>query len=96
MGIILFAIYGIVTQMTIHQGNTVRKTTTSLSSLVAIAIFIPSGLVRWVPSLVMMAGAMLGGYIAVHVAKRLPAEIVRLAILAWQICQTALAFDRYL
>lgn len=96
MGIILFAIYGIVTQMTIHQGNTVRNTTTSLSSLVAIAIFIPSGLVRWVPSLVMMSGAMLGGYIAVHVAKRLPAEIVRLAILAWAICLTALAFDRYL
>lgn len=96
MGIILFALYGIFTQMTIHQGNAVRNVTTCLASLVAIAIFIPSGLIRWAPALVMMAGAILGGYVAVHIAKRLPARLVRLAILGWAICLTAVAFDRYL
>ena len=95
MGIILFAIYGIFSQMTLHQGNAVRNITTSLSSLVAIAIFIHSGLIRWVPSLIMMAGAVAGGVIAVRIAKRLPAAWVRLAILIWASGLTGLAFYRY-
>ena len=96
MGIILFAIYGVFSTMTIHQGNSIRNITTSLSSLVAIAIFIGSGLIRWVPSLIMMSGAIAGGYIAVRAAKRLPATWVRVAILTWAICLTALAFERYM
>ena len=96
MGIILFAIYGIFSQMTLHQGNAVRNITTSLSSLVAIAIFIHSGLIRWVPSLIMMSGAVVGGFIAVHIAKSLPAAWVRMAILAWAIALTGLAFYRCL
>jgi uncharacterized membrane protein YfcA len=96
MGIILFAIYGIFSQMTLHQGNAVRNITTSLSSLVAIAIFIHSGLIRWVPSLIMMSGAVVGGFIAVHIAKRLPAAWVRMAILAWAVALTGLAFYRCL
>ena len=96
MGIILFAIYGIFSQMSLHQGNAVRNITTSLSSLVAIAIFIHSGLIRWVPSLIMMSGAVVGGFIAVHIAKSLPAAWVRMAILAWAIALTGLAFYRCL
>jgi uncharacterized membrane protein YfcA len=96
MGIILFALYGVFSDMTIHQGNAVRNITTSLSSLVAIAIFIGSGIIRWLPSLVMMSGAVAGGYIAVKIARRLPARYVRTAILTWAVCLTALAFHRYL
>ncbi len=95
MGIILFAIYGIFSQMTLHQGNAVRNITTSLSSLVAIGIFIHSGLIRWLPSLIMMSGAVAGGFVAVHIAKRLPAAWVRSAILIWAAALTGLAFYRY-
>lgn len=95
MGIILFAVYGVFSDMTIHQGNALRNITTALSSLVAIVIFISSGLIHWLPSLVMMAGAILGGMVAVHLAKRLPARLVRAVILAWAICLTALAFYKY-
>lgn len=95
MGIILFAIYGVFSTMTLHQGNALRNVTTCVSSVVAIAIFIGSGIIRWVPSLVMMAGAIVGGYVALRVARRLPAPYVRVAILSWAICLTALAFYRY-
>lgn len=95
MGIILFAIYGVFSTMTIHQGNAVRNSATAVSSVVAIAIFIGSGIIRWVPSLVMMSGAIAGGYVALRVARRLPALWVRRCILAWAICLTALAFHRY-
>jgi uncharacterized membrane protein YfcA len=96
MGIILFAIYGIFSQMTLHQGNAVRNITTSLASLVAIVIFIHSGLIRWLPALIMMSGAVAGGFVAVHIAKRLPSAWVRMAILTWAAGLTGLAFYRYL
>lgn len=96
MGIILFAIYGVFSTMSIHQGDAIRNITTSLSSLVAIAIFIGSGIIRWMPPLIMMSGAIVGGYIALHIARRLPAAYVRVAMLSWAICLTALAFHRYL
>lgn len=95
MGIILFAIYGIFSQMTLHQGNAVRNITTSLSSLVAIGIFIYAGLIRWLPALIMMSGAVAGGFVAIKIAKRLPSAWVRLAILIWAFGLTGLAFYRY-
>ena len=81
--------------MTLHQGNAVRNITTSLSSLVAIAIFIHSGLIRWLPALIMMSGAVAGGFLAVHIAKHLPAAWVRIATLTWAAGLTGLAFYHY-
>lgn len=95
MGIILFAIYGVFWTMTIHEGNAIRNITTSVSSLVAIGLFIVSGIIRWLPSLIMMSGAITGGYVAVRVAKKLPARLVRNTILGWAVVLTALAFYRY-
>ncbi len=95
MGIILFAIYGIFTTMTIHEGNAARNITTSLSSLVAIALFIWNGIIDWAPSLVMMAGAVCGGYVAVKIARRIPAQAVRKGILLWAAVLTGVAFWRY-
>lgn len=95
MGIILFAIYGVFWTMTIHEGNAIRNITTSVSSLVAIILFIVSGIIRWLPSLIMMSGAITGGYVAVRVAKKLPAHLVRNTILCWAVVLTAVAFYRY-
>ncbi|NBZ87898.1 sulfite exporter TauE/SafE family protein [Stagnihabitans tardus] len=96
MGIILFAIYGVFTTMTIHEGNAVRNITTSVSSLVAIGLFIRGGLIDWGPALIMMAGAVCGGYVAVKVARSIPAVVVRRSILVWAVVLTAVAFWRYL
>jgi uncharacterized membrane protein YfcA len=95
MGIVMFAIYAIFSQMSVHQANALRNITTTLMTLISIAIFARAGVIRWLPSLVMMAGAVTGGYVAVHVARRLPPQLVRNAILVWAVCLTALAFYRY-
>lgn len=95
MGIIMFAIYSIFSHMTIHQANAIRNVTITLMTLISIAIFARAGVIRWLPSLVMMSGAILGGYITARIAKRMPAGIVRNGILLWAVCLTALAFWRY-
>lgn len=95
MGIVMFAIYSIFSQMTIHQANAIRNVTITLMTLISIAIFAQAGVIRWAPSLVMMAGAMIGGYLTAKVAMRIPHHMVRRGILVWAVCLTALAFWRY-
>ena len=95
MGIVLFAIYSIFSQMTIHQANAIRNVTITLMTLISIVIFAQAGVIRWLPSLIMMAGAMIGGYVTARVAMRIPHHYVRRGILVWAVCLTALAFWRY-
>ncbi len=95
MGIVMFAIYSIFSQMTIHQANAIRNITITLMTVISIAIFARAGVIRWAPSLVMMAGAMIGGYGSAQIAMRVPHSYVRYGILIWAVCLTALAFWRY-
>jgi hypothetical protein len=96
MGIVMFAIYAIFSHLSIHQANAVRNVTITLMTLISIAIFARAGVIRWLPSLVMMAGAIAGGYGMVNVAKRMPANLVRRGILVWAVCLTGFAFWKYL
>jgi hypothetical protein len=95
MGIILLAIYAIFSSMSIHEANAVRNVSIALMTVIGIAIFWGSGLVRWGPALVMMAGAALGGYGMARFARTLPPHLVRGGILAWAVILTAYAFWRY-
>ena len=95
MGILMFAIYSIFSAMTIHQANAIRNVTITLMTLISIVIFAKAGIIRWAPSLVMMSGAVIGGYFTAKVAMRIPHRMVRRGILVWAVCLTALAFWHY-
>lgn len=95
MGIILLAIHAIFSHMSIHHANALRNITISLMTVIGIALFAQAGIIRWMPSLVMMAGAIAGGYGMARFARNLPADKVRLAILCWSIILTAFSFWRY-
>lgn len=95
MSIVLFAIHSIFSSLDIHQSNAVRNATITLMTLISIVIFVGSGLVRWGPALVMMAGAWIGGYGMVKIAKTLPHQTIRAGILAWAVVMTIYAFYRY-
>jgi uncharacterized protein len=95
MGIIMFTIYGLFSHMNIYQANAIRNITISLLTLISIAIFAKAGVIRLVPALTMMSGAIVGSYFSAKVAKRVSQVWVRRAILAWAVCLTALAFWKY-
>ena len=95
MGIVMLAIYAIFSHMNIHQANAIRNITITVMTLISIVIFARAGVIRWIPSLIMMSGAVAGGYGAVHVARRLHPKLVRRAITLWAVGLTALAFYRY-
>jgi hypothetical protein len=95
MGLLMFAIHSVFSPMSFHQSNAIRNATITLMTMISIVIFAQAGIIRWGPSLVMMAGAVTGGYFTAKVAMRIPHQIVRRGILAWAFCLTALAFWHY-
>lgn len=95
MGVVLLALYAMFGHEDIHEANSIRNATITLITLIGIALFAHAGVIRWLPSLVMMAGAFLGGYLMIKVARAVPQHWVRWGILAWSITLTAIAFWRY-
>jgi uncharacterized membrane protein YfcA len=95
MGVVLLAIYAMFGHDDIHEANSIRNATISLLTLIAIALFAHAGVIRWLPSLIMMAGAFLGGYLMIKIARSVPQAWVRWGILAWSFSLTAFAFWRY-
>ena len=95
MGILMFTIYALFSHMDMHQANALRNITISLMTLISIVIFARAGVIRLVPALVMMSGAVVGSYAAARIAKRVDQKLVRKAILVWALCLTVLAFWKY-
>jgi uncharacterized membrane protein YfcA len=95
MGVVLLALYAMFGHDDIHEANAIRNATITLITLIGIALFAHAGIIRWLPSLIMMAGAILGGYSMIKVARGVPQLWVRCGILAWSVTLTAIAFWRY-
>ncbi|MGE0242277.1 MAG: sulfite exporter TauE/SafE family protein [Parvibaculaceae bacterium] len=95
MGVVLLALYAMFGHDDIHEANAIRNATVTLITLIAIALFAHAGIIRWLPSLVMMTGAFLGGYLMIKVARSVPQTWVRWGILVWSAALTAVAFWRY-
>ena len=95
MGVVLLALYAMFGHDDIHEANAIRNATITLITLIAIGLFARAGVIRWLPALVMMLGAFLGGYFMIKVARNVPQRWVRWGILAWSVALTAFAFWRY-
>lgn len=95
MGVVLLALYAMFGHDDLHEANAIRNATITLITLIGIALFAQAGVIRWLPSLVMMLGAFLGGYLMLKVARSVPQIWVRWGILAWSAALTAIAFWRY-
>ena len=95
MGVVLLALYAMFGHDDFHEANAIRNATVTLLTLIGITIFAYAGVIRWLPSLIMMAGGFLGGYVMIRVARSVPQIWVRWGILAWSVALTAIAFWRY-
>ena len=96
MGIILLALYAMFGHEDIHEANALRNATIVVVTGIGIVIFARAGVIRWLPSLIMMAGAIVGGYAMVRFSRKMHPSLVRNAILGWATALTVYAFWRYL
>ncbi|CAN5444366.1 sulfite exporter TauE/SafE family protein [soil metagenome] len=95
MGFVLLATYAMFGHEDIHEANVLRNATIGLITVIGIALFAHAGIIRWIPSFIMMTGAVIGGYLMLRFASGLPQIWMRRMILAWAVTLTAIAFYRY-
>jgi uncharacterized membrane protein YfcA len=72
-----------------------KNLVTSLNSLVAAALFIGQGAVLWTPTLIMMAGALVGALIGARLAQIAPHAVMRVVVVAVGALLTVIFAWRY-
>lgn len=77
IGILMLAVLGLMGMRDIHQMNGVKNLLASLVNGTAALYFVTAGLIEWRAATLMAIGAILGGYGAAGVARRLSQQWVR-------------------
>lgn len=96
IGIMMLATLAVSGMTDMHEMNGLKALLAVAINGVALAEFIAHGAVAWGPGIVMVAGAILGGYSGATIARRLPGPFVRsfVIVVAW--LMTAYFFVRSL
>lgn len=79
-GVMLMAVLGLLDDSDPRRANGVKNLLASMANVAAAAVFVVTGRVVWPAVLAIAAGAVLGGYVGGHGAKRLPAWALRAAV----------------
>ncbi len=77
IGILMLATLGMMGMENIHEMNSVKTVLQALINGVAVIIFIVRGVVVWPQALVMVVGAIIGGYGAAYYARKIDQRLVR-------------------
>ena len=60
-----------------RTANVIKNLLSALTSFVAVVVFVFQGVVAWPPALLVMAGAVIGGFLGGRLARVLPSEAMR-------------------
>ncbi|WP_087750631.1 sulfite exporter TauE/SafE family protein [Paraburkholderia caledonica] len=77
LGVMLTAVLSIVEVGDIRTIKALKNVLASCVSLAAVVTFVGSGAVAWPPTVVMLGGALIGGYLGGYLIRVLPAAWVR-------------------
>jgi len=95
LGVILTAVLSITDPVDIRAIKALKNILATFVSTSAIVIFIVDGSVRWKETLIMLLGALLGGYLGGHLIRVLPAMAVRRFILIAGFIMTIIYAKKY-
>ncbi len=94
IGILMLTTLGFMGVGDIHRMNGVKTLLASLINTASVGVFVAGGLVNWEYAAVMAGSAIAGGYIGARVSRRLPASVVRWAVIAIGFGLSAIYFAR--
>ena len=94
IGIMMTAIWGLLGTQDIKTLNAPRTLLVTAANAMAVLIFIVAHVVIWAPTLVLLVGAIVGGYCGALVGRRAPSSVVRAGTLCIAICITVLFFAK--
>src|SRR6266516_6883695 len=77
IGILMLATLGLMGMENIHEMNALKTLLTSFINGVAVIIFIIRGIVVWPQAIVMVIGAIIGGYTGAYFARKIDQRVIR-------------------
>jgi uncharacterized membrane protein YfcA len=95
VGVLLIAVLSIVTGGDYRAATVTKNLVTSLNSFVAASLFAIHGAVNWPAALLMMGGALVGGWIGAQIARVAPRNIMRIVVISVGGLLTAVYAWRY-
>jgi uncharacterized membrane protein YfcA len=95
MSVMILAIMSVSRGDDFRTANVIKNLLSGLTSFVAVAVFVIQGMVAWLPTLVVMAGATIGGFLGGRLARVLPPELMRWIVIAVGTLLTAIYAHRY-
>lgn len=82
VGILNLAMLAAIGMTDIHAMNALKVVLGGIINGIAVVTFIVAGAVAWKPGIVMIAGALFGGYFGAHYAQKLPPAVIRGFVIA--------------
>ncbi len=95
VGVLMLGVMSVATGGDYRSANVAKNLLSSLNSGVAAAIFIAQGTVIWPQTLALMAGTMTGGVAGAMLARIMPREVMRVAVIVVSALLTAFFAWRY-
>jgi len=95
IGILMLASFALMGMQNIHTMNGLKTLMASFINGIAVVAFIINGLIVWPEALVMICGAIIGGYGGASVAQKMPPKLVRRFVIVVGIVMTIYFFYRY-
>jgi uncharacterized protein len=94
-GVIFLGIMAIWSGGEYRRANVLKNFVVSCNSFVAAVIFMVQGTMAWLPGLIVMTGALIGGIIGARIAQVAPHTIMRVVVIACGALLTAIFAWRY-
>ena len=82
MSVMLLALLSVSRGDDLRATNVLKNLLSGLTGVVAVIVFVVQGMVAWPLTLVMMAGALVGGFLGGRLVRVLPAGVVRVIVIA--------------
>src|SRR5437870_2343337 len=95
MSVMILAILSVGRADEFRTANVIKNLLSGLTSFVAVVVFVLQGVVAWPPTLVVMAGAVIGGFLGGRLARVLPPDLMRWIVITVGTVLTLIYARRY-
>ena len=95
MGVVMMALFSVTSDWSVRSANAVKNMMGAAVNWVAIVIFTLQGVVAWPQTLVMLTGALIGGYAGGRLLRVVPAPWIRGFVVAMGLVMTVYYAGKY-
>lgn len=94
LGILLLAALTLIGESNLNKMNGIKSLVSAVITAISVSVYAVGGLIAWPQALMMMLSSVAGAYIGARLIRKLPARILRSAIVVMGVLMTLWFFQR--